>query len=404
MKPSILIISESSSKNLGDQAIARSLSEILCPFFNISKVSFSTLPIDTVEKRSKKNENHKVILQRISRNIPNKTKARIRWHLLGGKRAFLKHFSASIKESNLVIMGGGQLIKNNTALFCEKLSLISGVSRAQSIPTALIGVGVDKNMKFHNWRVLKNVISEVKFIILRDLISRDRIRAAINLGKECSVVPDLAFALKAPKVNQTKSDRGVSIAINIMNIEAMLSPVDHVKKPSANSVISSLCEIVKITHVSELTVKLFTSGANEDLHAAKTIKNEVFLRTGIDLAIFHPSSLDDFLDFLGDVDSVIATRLHAGILAYISGCNPVCVNWDDKVEGVWSAIHQRERVIAMSDLERENAAELILKRLQGLAPASQHSLDELAEEISICVLEPIRKIIACEQTSITLKT
>lgn len=403
MKPLITIISECHSKNLGDQAIARSLSSILHPFYQVSETSFGNLPVARTDGASSSQKSRKSFMRNIFKSVPAKTKARIRWHILGEKRKFTEHFRSPIQDSSLVIVGGGQLIKNNIALFCEKLSLASNISSVCSTPIALIGVGVDKKMNLRNWRIVKNAIDESKFIILRDITSRDRICSALNFNKDYSILPDLAFALENPRLGYEKSNRGISLAINVMNLETMLSPLGHVRTPDADTFVASLCDIVKIAHHDGSTISLFTSGTPDDFRAANTIKSEISTRTGVDLPIFHPPTLDDLLAFLVDVNDVIATRMHAGILAYISGCNPLCVNWDDKVEGVWSAIRQPERVIDMEDIAHQDAGAKILKRLQDLAPASRQSLDELAEEVRDGVLEPIGKTLMHDQTTRPLK-
>jgi polysaccharide pyruvyl transferase WcaK-like protein len=403
MKPLINIISECHSKNLGDQAIVRSLYNILHPFYRITETSFSEISVSQSDFSRSFTKLRQPILRRIFKTIPAKTKARIRWHILGEKTKFADHFSAPIQESDLVIVGGGQLVKNNIALFCEKLSLVSSISRVHSTPIALIGVGVDKKMNSQNWRISKKAINEAKFIMLRDTISRDRIYTAINSERNYLVLPDLAFALKNSELDRKSTSRSISLAINVMNLENFLSSLDCVNKTDNRAITAFLSDIVKIAHNNGSTISLFTSGTPDDLHVANITKSEIFAQTGIELPIFHPSTLDDLLSFLADVNDVIAMRMHAGILAFISGCNPLCFNWDDKVAGVWSTIHQPERVIDMKDIAREDVGAQVLKRLQNLTPASRNSLDELAEEIRLGVLEPIGKTLRHNQVTRTLK-
>lgn len=390
MKNSLItIISECHSDNLGDKAITRSLGNILRPFYDVKETSFSEISAYQTEASSSPTKTRKSILRRVFKSIPAKTKAHVRWNILNDKRKFADHFRAPIHESDLIIIGGGQLIKNNVALFCEKLSLVSRIANTQSIPTALIGVGVDKKMVPQTWRIAKKAINTAKFIILRDAKSRDRICAAMGCENNYSILPDLAFALKNPELDPAISDRSISLAINIMNFSSMLDPLNISSKIDTNIIISGFCDIAKVAHDTGLTICLFTTGSSSDLLAANIVRMEVSARIGVELPIFHPSNLDDLLAFLIDVDDVIATRMHAGILAFISGCNPVCVNWDDKVAGVWSAIHQQERVIEMEEIFRDDFGAKLLRKLNDLAPASCKSLDDLAEKVRSGVLEPI---------------
>ena len=395
----ITIISECHSENLGDQAITRSLRDILHPFYDVRETSFSKITAYQAEASSSPTKARKSIFRRVLKSVPAKTKARIRWNILGDKRKFADHFTDAIYESNLVIIGGGQLIKNNIALFCDKLALISRIADAQSIPTALIGVGADKKMNPQTWRIARNTINTAEFIILRDVISRDRICAAMSSANNYSVLPDLAFGLKNPELDLSSSDRGISLAINIMDFSSMLAPLNPSSKIDANTVVSGFCDIVKAAHDAGSTIRLFTSGSSNDFHAADIVRMEVSARIGVELQIFHPSTLDDLLAFLIDVDDVIATRMHAGILAFISGCNAACFNWDDKVAGVWSAIHQHERVIDMEEISREDFGAELLSKLYNMAPASRTSLDDLAEKVRSGVLEPIGRTLMAKLAS-----
>lgn len=390
MKNSLItIICECQSDNLGDQAITRSLRNILKPSYDVKEASFSTISAYQAEVSSSVTKTRKSIFRRFLKNMPAKTKARIRWNILGDKRKFSDHFRASIHESNLVVIGGGQLIKNNIALFCDKLSLVSMNANAQSIPTALIGVGVDEKMTLQTWRIAKTSINTAKLIILRDEISRDRICVAMGAARNYLVLPDLAFALKNPELDLAISDRSISLAINIMDFDAMLASLNPSSKIDANTIISAFCGIAKLANDNGSTISLFTSGSSSDFQAADIVRMEISARIGLELPIFHPSNLDDLLAYLIDVDDVVAVRMHAGILAFISGCNPVCVNWDDKVAGVWSAIHQHERVIDMEEISRENFGAELQRKLYDLAPASRKSLDDLAEKVRSGVLDTI---------------
>ncbi|RTL97071.1 polysaccharide pyruvyl transferase family protein [Ancylobacter aquaticus] len=403
MKPTISIISECFSDNLGDQAIARSLSNMLCPYYSISKASFSSLSVVQSNLVLASNQYWKSFLRMIFRTVTSKTKARIRWHVLGEKVTFRMHFRRVIMKSDLVIVGGGQIIKNNIALFCEKLSLISRIAHENSVPFVLIGIGVDKNMNLRNWRIVRNAIFTAKSILLRDNISKRRMCDAFKPKVECAVMPDLAFALTNVELESKATEPVIYLGINVMDINSMLSYRNSIGRRDADTFVATLCDIVKIAHDDGYNICLFTSGSDSDFRATLAVKGDIFAITGIDLPIFHPSSLDDLLSFLVTVNHVIATRMHAGILAYISGCNPLCVNWDDKVEGVWSAINQPERVILLEDILRPSAGAEILMRVQNMTPATRHSLDELAKEVRLGVLENINKALMHTQVAGTLK-
>lgn len=398
MKPLISVISECHSDNLGDQAIARSISEILLPYYRVSATSFgrttsrSTKIIDPAGAAASK-----LNASRLFRSFSPITKARIRWHLLNQKVKFARHFDSAIERSDFVILGGGQLIKNNIDLFCEKLRLVSKHSVSRSIPFALVGVGVDKKMEGRNWRIIANVIDGANFIILRDEISRKRVCTAFTGVNNLAVLPDLAFALTNPNRYRSLDNREIALAVNVMDLTSMLQSINFSVEYDTNEIASTFCNVVKASISNMASVTLFTTGAANDLGAANEVRSLVRSQIGIDLPVFHPRNLDDLLLFLSNARDVLATRMHAGILAHISGCNTLCINWDDKVQGVWSTVDQQGRVIQMDEIARHDAGEEIMERFQKFTPASHVCLGELAEKVRRGVLDPIGKALVHQQ-------
>ncbi len=394
MRHKVSIVSECHSKNLGDQAIARSLLNILQPYFLVSEVSFSTLPkypaFQSGTAQEKQNSLYRIVIGKVS----GKLKARIRWYMLGEKKKFADHFSMSLEGSDFVILGGGQLIKNNISLFCEKLSLVANVSSMRSTPFSIVGVGVDKKMNALTWFSPGKALKEAKFVILRDCISRDRVDSKKMLGEKCRVLPDLAFSLENPSLGKNGSLRKLNLAINIMNLDVMRAQHDSLTSDFPEIFIQGLCQVIESANRKWPSISLFTTGSSDDLEAANKIRGEVSKRVGVDLVIFHPNNLDELLQYFVTVDHVIATRMHAGILAYISGCNPLCVSWDDKVEGVWSAIRQKERTIDLKEFEGKCISDNIISRLKRLKPATHESLESLAEEVRAGVLTPLFHVLS----------
>lgn len=395
MKPLIAVVSECHSDNLGDQAIAHSLSEIVLPNYRVSMISFSRIAPPSIGYLGTTNAPvRKLRMVPFIRAIPPRIKARVRWCLLFEKAKFARHYGAAIDQSDLVIIGGGQLIKNNVALFCEKLALVSKQAASRSIPVGIVGVGVDSKMEKKNWQVIKNPIDSANIIILRDGLSRDRVTAAFSEVDDPVVLPDLAFALNNPDVSRPLEDRGIALAVNVMDLKSMGQSGNISGECDNEKLVGFICDVVVAAKNSTVDiVTLFTSGAANDLAAARKVRDQVHSQTGFELPVFHPQTLDDFLAFLANVREVIGTRMHAGILAYISGCNTLCINWNDKVQGVWSAVGQQDRVIQVEEILHPDAGEKIITKLNRLSPASIDCLCELAEEVRLGVLNQIDKVL-----------
>jgi len=378
MKPKVAIVCECLSANLGDQAIARSLSNIMSSYYDVKLVSFGRLPVKRLQKDDQVAADRLSVKRRIGRLLPNTIKSRIKWYVLGGRRVYESYFGNAINDCELVIVGGGQLIKNNVALFSDRIDSVWRITRRNRVSLSFVGVGVDRSMKPLNWRLVQRALQQSEQILVRDDSSRHRIEANVKIAVPCSVVPDLVFGLANPHAEPKFDQRRYSYALNIMSLRIMLS--DDASE-FVSGMESSYCDLAAQIIAADMNCILFTSGSAEDLQEMQRMHGVIKDRVGLDLEVFHPGDLDDLMSFLGIVKNVVASRLHAGILSFVSGCNLVCINWDDKVAGVWAVVGQADRVIEVSGFSDTIWAKAILSKLNVLNAPSQTELKDLADTV-----------------------
>ena len=378
MKPKVAIVCECLSANLGDQAIARSLSNIMSSYYDVKLVSFGRLPVKRLQKDDQVAADRLSVKRRIGRLLPNTIKSRIKWYVLGGRRVYESYFGNAINDCELVIVGGGQLIKNNVALFSDRINSVWRITRRNRVSLSFVGVGVDRSMKPLNWRLVQRALQQSEQILVRDDSSRHRIEANVKIAVPCSVVPDLVFGLANPHAEPKFDQRRYSYGLNIMSLRIMLS--DDASE-FVSGMESSYCDLAAQIIAADMNCILFTSGSAEDLQEMQRMHGVIKDRVGLDLEVFHPGDLDDLMSFLGIVKNVVASRLHAGILSFVSGCNLVCMNWDDKVAGVWAVVGQADRVIEVSGFSDTIWAKAILSKLNVLNAPSQTELKDLADTV-----------------------
>jgi len=386
VKPKATIISEFNSNNLGDQAISKSLTEVLDAYWEISQVPFGNLRGSRKDRPKASDTTSSSFFGGLSKAFPAKIKARIRWYFMGERRLFGEKFTSSIKDCDLVIIGGGQLIKNNVALFCEKIALIGGISKKHSIPLAFVGVGVDSAMSKLTWRIVDKTLIKSGLTIVRDLSSKTRIERRLVDRSNVTAIPDLAFCLNNPGARFNRKDSiRKSLALNIMDFDLMLGASIYNK----DNILDGILKVIHRAVLDGYEVCLFTSGSPKDFIAANQVKAKILSDHENDLPVFHPSSLQELLDFYIDFNEVIAMRMHTGILAYISGCNPICVNWDDKVASAWNMIDQKERVIELKEFAGVNNCDKLFDKFKRVGFPSRNSVKELADEVRNHIVEQV---------------
>lgn len=393
----VTIVLECSSNNLGDRAIARSLSDILSPHYNCRKASFSTLPEPNSEVNLYKTDGRQGVLKRCFSWMPPIIKSRIKWRLFGEKNRFREYYGQIAQQSDLIIIGGGQLIKNNIDLFCEKVSLLSLVAGAHGVPVAVMGVGADRGMTAYTWRIVRKALNSSRAIIARDDLTFDRIKSSMSIrsAEECRLLtaPDFVFALRNDKLREEdRSDRAVDLAINVMDLNAMLLQTSRTQRVTAESLVDGICSIASAGRCRGDKVQLFTTGAGEDLVAANKIRDEFLGKKNVSLEIFHPTSLGGLMAYLINVDKVVACRMHSGILSFISGCRPICVNWDDKVMGVWGTIDEENRVVEIDCISSDSAGEYYYKKIGSVGDAKNSDIEAVGRDIEGVVLNAVQEI------------
>jgi polysaccharide pyruvyl transferase WcaK-like protein len=391
MNRRICIISEVCSDNLGDQAIYRALVEILQPHYFISNASFGKVLSESSVVERKETRAGWLRLP-IPFELQPKSKALIRWHALGNRNKFRRHYGEAIEGNSLIVIGGGQLVKNNTSLFCEKVALIASICKRKSLPFAFLGVGVDERLSQMNWRFVKCAIQNAQVAIFRDQISLRRVLKRFGPVGNFSTLPDFGFSLLNPSRTNDWSRREVVLAINAMDSSALNKRFGGTHENCRKSFSFSLCNFIKDSGFVRERIVLFTTGSHEDFLAAKEMSRDIYVQTGVKVEIFHPETLDDLLYFLSLVRNVIATRMHAGILAYVSGCNPLCLSWDDKIDGVWQNISQERRVIPFNKFISKNEISEFVCLLRELCAPSPAELDVLSLRIKQGVLESVGDI------------
>lgn len=357
-KRTILVINEGLSQNIGDQAIQVAIEGLLKDRYH---TSHAFLSVHKIEKSSPK----KTTANSNTRFMPPKMKAHIRWKLLGGRENAKSYYENKIVNADAVIIGGGQLIKNNVSLFCERINLIGEICRKHNKPYGFIGVGVDEYLGILSRARTKKFLKDAKFISVRDDRSRERLQKILGTKTPVEVAPDLAFFLPREKAD----DKKTHIGINILPYDIFIKSCPDYAHISFDDYSRFWAETARVASSYFDNVSLFTTGSDGDLWCTEKISGIVMEIYGIDLDIYHPGNIDELNNIFDHLSHSIVSRMHAGIIGYTRGVSPLCLNWDDKIIGCWESVGQRERVFSSSFIEAEDGPERICHALRHNIPA-----------------------------------
>lgn len=397
MRPRIAIISENTSLNLGDQAIAKAIDGLLQDDFEINFVAF-TKPIASSPEAPNTTYKSKSWLKRMASVIPVSLRANIRWYLMGDRVRVKQRFIESFRESRLLVLGGGQLIKNNASLFCNHIATLNSVTRKFDLPVMIVGVGVDRKMNAYNWKIVSPALRSAKRIALRDKVSYDRLTRQLPSLVTPVVIPDLAFSLKNNDAGDVERD--IDFALNVMSSSTMLRAFSADGKINEDEIQNMWLSVAGAIIAKGDRLALYTTGALEDKREAEFLRSRIKDHFKTNVELFHPSSLSVLLDFMHRCDRVFASRMHAGILAYISRCNSVFLNWDDKVRGVWSVVDEVERVVDLMPAVAKDGYKDILKTLDHSTAPEVAKLARIRRRVESVLKSEVNDIVVANKTNV----
>jgi polysaccharide pyruvyl transferase WcaK-like protein len=391
-RPKVAFVCEHNSSNLGDQAIAFAIQQMFSDCFDLSFIVFGSPKYSIRHECGAHTANHiaSQLVSHIKDLLPPAFKARIRWYLMGEAIRFFSYYSREMKGADIVLIGGGQLVKNNIALFCEKISILELAARMQRIPVGLVGVGVDEKMTQLTWLIVRDAMRRSVILYTRDRRSSERIILSSCTYVYPQVAPDLVFCMRNDYTSISQGPRTKVLGFNIMSFGVLLRSLgQRGRHVSLNDLKHACLRLFLEAHRKGIKCEIFTTGSLEDNEQAEDVKAYILAETGIEVKAVYPKSLDSLLHYLSALRDVLAMRMHAGILAYVSSAVPVCLGWDDKVVGVWSLIAEADRVFGIDDFVMESGAINILQRFEDLRPASVPYLEAMARETKTLLAESI---------------
>lgn len=333
----ILVIAEMNSSNIGDQAIFAGLKKYL-----ISK-KISVFPLDL---SCSKKALYSGIVEDKELNISFKSSMRkyklvyiplnvIRRVLVHVKN--LKTWIATFRENDLIIVGGGSLLINNSYSFPISLFFVKLCAKFTNTEYYVLGCSMSSKYNFLSRYMLYSFLNSAEKIYLRDSLSVKYLKNIFNL--EAVLSSDLALLLD----QDIKRERDSNIvAINMIEFSGHdMLELQQFQKHYYETIEA----LIELLLEKGIKVNLFTTGGEGDyqngINFRETISNQV--------DIFHPKTLDTLLDYLCHCNGVISTRLHAAILSFVTLTPFVGITWDNKVNGFLNDIHMSENCFSVED-------------------------------------------------------
>lgn len=318
-----LIIGESYSDNVGDQAIADAMREALVDRGYLVKNA------DYTCRLQKSINNSRPISNRLWRNF------RHRIRLLIGFFWAVKNFSiireTSIKNYDLVIVGGGQLIFDN-AKFPIALYLWIRLLRKNNSNINIVSCGVNESFCWIEKVLIKKALQLSKGVYFRDLRSIEN--AQRNFGINAKYCPDIAYYLSKKILSRHQIKLRNVMGLSVIDYRVYIRHAGEMSvKPLTELEYIDKWTLDIFAYVEAgLNVALLSTTDTDYMYAEQVFAkvknvcgNRVFLQP-------KPLNWEDFINQLSSCNSLLSGRMHGLILAHISGVSPIPYLVNKKVE------------------------------------------------------------------------
>lgn len=329
----IILCTARYSDNLGDAVISE------CMYYLLKNhVRKDVIHLD-ISGRSDWNMGKNSLLKYLILRLPSQIRKIlffVDWSFRGRRRQMtsLKLF---IKEGDVIIFGGGQLILDNDWIFPFKINAISDFASKRKINIAFVGCGVGGEFGYIAKLLYSRVFTNkyLKYISLRDELSIKN----LNLFFNSTVKPVLTYdaALFTKNVfnieKKIRSEKLKIVGLCITNPMELGFASRKTINFDRKKLINGWSELALLLAKKGYAVVIYTNGSAED----EVFKNQLIDLLEDDNIKFasKPKFPNDLVNLISEFDYLIAHRLHSSIIAASFGVGSVGLSWDNKVKSFY---------------------------------------------------------------------
>lgn len=342
----VVVAAEVFSSNLGDYAIYDSLSSIL------EKQKIEVKALDLSLRRGWENDSAllegQTPLMTPVKNVLKKLRfyrlfaSRVKWYVSSRKKSY-DYWKELISDCDAVIVGGGQLLTDTNRYFPLRISAVADIAKRLNKPIAFLGCGVGGELSRSGYKSYEEALLNAKYISLRDKGSGNKLREYARDRITFHISPDLAFALPDSDVSERATNR--VCGFNVMPLSIFHRFVPELRDVSESEYLRFWRRLAEGAAKEGLDIVIMTNGNPEDFSQAERINYEL-KKGGFNVRLLdRPRRPEELYEQVKNVDYLIATRMHAGIIGYTLGCKVATISWDQKVPYVWEAVNKSEVVV-----------------------------------------------------------
>ncbi len=261
---------------------------------------------------------------------------------------------ALLKESDLLVSGGGSLLQDTTSLRSLLYYLwIAQIALACDTPVMFYAQGMGPLRRSISRLLVRAVANRASAITVRDQGSADLLsEIGVDLNKVV-VTADPAFAL-APA-----SDAEVEMAWRAEGLPNGQPVIGVALRPWGGSGESPVANyallLTELGRQTECRIVLIPMHAGEDVTFARQVASETGNADAFPIVLgsYSPGVI---LGIIARTSAVVALRLHALIFAIRSGVPPFALSYDPKVDSLMKTVDMADCLASWRDFNAHDVA------------------------------------------------
>jgi polysaccharide pyruvyl transferase CsaB len=302
-------------------------------------------------------------------NNPDKTEKMC--EVFSANRFKIREVISSIKETDLLISGGGSLLQDITStrsllyyLALMKLALMF------KKPIFVYANGIGPINKKMNRMLTRKILNKVDYISLRDNLSKEYLEELGVKNNNIKVTADPVFTLKATDENLVKDIlKNEKIPID--------KPIVGISIRRWNDDQKVLTEFKKtinyLVNTKQVNVILIPMHFKEDIEISNRLLELTNLEGCFILRNEYP--VENILSIIKKMDLIISMRLHTLIYAASQVTPMIGIVYDPKVEGFLKEI-EYDYYVDLKDIKSEN----LIDYIEGIYANKQAIVNKLSEK------------------------
>lgn len=271
-------------------------------------------------------------------------------------------YKDQLRNSDAIIFVGGGIIKyRKIEPFDCAIDSIVKIAQIKKIPTVMSSVGVEGfDLNDEGCQRLKACLNHpsLKYISTRDdLLTLTNDYFEGNALIPCELVADPAvWASECYNIQRDLSSKTIGIGIARGGIFS-----DYDKDFSSEKLMRFYIDLIHLVMNNGFKVELFTNGMKSDNDFLKQIM--VHLSDAY-ISLKIPNSARDLVQTIASYKAIVATRMHAGIIAYSLNVPAIGLAWNNKIKFFWANAGHPENCIDVDNMTPENVAEALKNTLK----------------------------------------